>query len=107
VSYESLAAEMRTGVEAIEPVLDGLKHAGLIVENLEDESAKERRVYLCRAPAAISVEEILEPMANIGSYEISDPRIRKVLEIVQQASREALRPITLADMTKGGNRETT
>jgi membrane protein len=107
VSYESLAAEMRTGVEAIEPVLDGLKHAGLIVENLEDESAGERRVYLCRAPAAITVEEILEPMASIGSYEISDARIRKVLEIVQQASREALRPITLADMTKGGSSETT
>jgi YihY family inner membrane protein len=107
VSYESLAAEMRTGIEAIEPVLDGLKQAGLIVENLEDESASERRIYLCRAPAAITVEQILEPLAPIDAVEVSDARIRKVLEIAQQASRDALRPITLADMLKGGRPETT
>jgi membrane protein len=107
VSYESLAAEMRTGLEAIEPVLDGLKHAGLIVENLEDESAGERRIYLCRAPSAITVEQILEPLAPIDASEVSDARIRKVLEIIQQASRDALRRITLADMMKGGKPETT
>ena len=107
VSYESLAAEMRTGIEAIEPVLDGLKQAGLIVENLEDETASERRIYLCRAPSAITVEQILEPLAPIDAVEVSDARIRKVLEIAQQASRDALRPITLADMLKGGRPETT
>ena len=107
VSYQSLAAEMRTGLEAIEPVLDGLKHAGLIVENLEDEKAEQRRIYLCRAPAAITVEQILESVAPINGLEISDPRIRRVLALVQQASREALRPITLADIMKGGNSETT
>jgi len=107
VSYQSLAAEMRTGLEAIEPVLDGLKRAGLIVENLEDESADERPIYLCRAPTAITVEQILEPVATIDSHDVADARIRKVLEIVQQASRDAVRPITLADMMKGGNSETT
>jgi membrane protein len=107
VSYESLAAEMRSSLDAIEPVLDGLKHAGLIVENLEDQSAHERRIYLCRAPAAITVEQILEPGATIDSYRVADARIRKVLDIVQQASRDAVRPITLADMMKGGNPEAT
>ncbi len=107
VSYQSLAAEMRTGLDAIEPVLDGLKHAGLIVENLEDESADERPIYLCRAPSAITVEQILEPVATIDGHEVADERIRKVLEIVQQASRDAVRPITLADMMKGGKSEAT
>ena len=106
VSYQSLAAEVRTGLDAIEPVIDGLKRAGLIVENLEDESTPERRIYLCRAPSAITVEEILEPVAPIDALGISDPRIRKVLEIVAQASRDAVRPITLADMIKGGKSET-
>jgi membrane protein len=107
VSYESLAAEMRSSLDAIEPVLDRLKHAGLIVENLEDQSAHERRIYLCRAPAAITVEQILEPVATIDSYRVADARIRKVLDIVQQASRDAVRPITLADLMKGGKPEAT
>jgi hypothetical protein len=107
VSYESLAAEMRTNIDAIEPVLEGLKHAGLMVENLEDKNALARRIYLCRAPAAITVEEILEPVAPIEAMGVSDLRIRKVLEIVAQASRDAVRPITLADLIKGGKPETT
>ena len=100
VSYESLAVEMRTGLDAIEPVIDGLKHAGLIVENRENENTDERRIYLCRAPSAITVEQILEPLAPLNGLDVSDARIRKVLEIVQQASHDAVRPITLADMTK-------
>jgi DNA-binding IscR family transcriptional regulator len=103
VSYESLAAEMRSGLDTIEPILDRLKQAGLIVENLEGENALARRIYLCRAPAAITVEEILEPVATVDAIGISDLRIRKVLEIVAQASRDAVRPITLADLVKGGN----
>lgn len=107
VSYESLAAEMRSGLDTIEPILDRLKQAGLIVENLEGENALARRIYLCRAPAAITVEEILEPVATVDAIGISDQRIRKVLEIVAQASRDAVRPITLADLVKGGKPETT
>jgi membrane protein len=107
VSYESLAAEMRTHLDTIAPVLDGLKHAGLIVENLEDEKGDERRIYLCRAPAAITVDQIVEPIAAIDHYEVADARIRHVLEIVQRASRDAVRPITLVDMMKPNPRPET
>ena len=100
VSYESLAAEMRTHVDDIAPILDGLKRAGLIVENIEAADADARRIYLCRAPAAITVEQILEPIASIEQHEVTDPRIRKVLEVLQRATRDAVRPITLADMMK-------
>ena len=103
VSYESLAAELRTHVDDIAPILDGLKHAGLIVENIEDVDAEERPIYLCRAPAAITVEQILEPLASIEQHEVTDARIRNVLEVVRRATHDAVRPITLADMMKGPN----
>ena len=100
VSYESLAAEMRTHVDDIAPILDGLKHAGLIVENVEDADADERKIYLCRAPSAITVEQILEPLASLEQHEVTDSRIRNVLEVVRRATHDAVRPITLADMMK-------
>jgi membrane protein len=103
VSYESLATEMRISMDAIAPILDGLKHAGLIVENVEDADAEERKIYLCRTPAAITVEQILEPLASIEQHEVTDPRIRNVLEVLQRATRDAVRPITLADMMKRPN----
>jgi len=100
VSYESLANEMRTDIDSIAPILDGLKHAGLVVENVEDAKSDERQIYLCRAPSAITVEQILEPLAAIEHHELTDARIRKVLEVLQRASRDAVRPITLAEMMK-------
>jgi hypothetical protein len=98
---------MKTSLDTIEPVLDGLKHAGLIVENVEDAHAEVRPIYLCRAPAAITVEQILEPIAALENLEIGDARIRSVLQVAHRAMRDATRPITLADMMKGGKIETT
>ncbi len=100
VTYESLAAEMRTSLDTIEPVLDGLKAAGLIIEDVQDTS-QTRPIYLCRAASAITVEQILEPVAALEAMDVIDGRIRKVLEVIQHATREAVRPITLADVMKG------
>lgn len=101
VSYEGLAAEMKTSLDTIEPVIDRLKDAGLIVENVQHANAQTRPLYLCRAPAAITVEQILEPIAEMEATEISDPRIQRVLHALRHAMREAARPITLAELMVG------
>lgn len=102
ISYEGLAMELHTGLQTVEPVIDGLKNAGLVVEDVSDKNASQRRIFLCRVPSAISVDQILATAAPDNNAHVGDPRIRKILDIVHNASREAVRPITLADVLSDG-----
>ncbi len=102
VTYESLAAELGTAMEAVEPVLDRLKDAGLIVEQSEEKRARFRRVLLCRAPSVMTLDQILSAAVPEASDEVADPRIRLVIHSIHQASREVLKPVTLSDLLNSG-----
>lgn len=102
VTYEGLAMELGTALEAVEPVVDGLKEAGLVMEDLQDKRARYRRVLLCRAPSAITVDQILWSAVPEETAAVADPRIRRILKLIHDASRDAVRPVTLSDMMNGG-----
>jgi membrane protein len=98
VSYKSLAMELQVGLDAIGPIIDALKSAGFVVEDMQDRNARYRRIVLCRAPSAIGIDQILAAASDSDRPDIADPRIRKVLDLINEAARAAVKPITLADI---------
>lgn len=98
VTYEGVAGELGTAMEAVEPVLDRLKEAGLIVEQIGEKRARFRRVLLCRAPSVITLDQILAAAVPEASDEVADPRIRLVLKSIHEAARDVLKPVTLSDL---------
>lgn len=102
ISYESLALELHVGLDAIEPIIDALKSAGFVLEDMQDRNARYRRIVLCRAPSAITVDQILAATTSADHSDVADPRIRKVLDLIRDATRAAVKPITLADVMATG-----
>lgn len=102
VSYEGIAMDLGTAMEAVEPVLDRLGDAGLIVEQSGEKRARFRRVLLCRAPSVITLDQILAAAVPDATEEVADPRIRTVLKSLHDASREVLKPVTLSDLLNSG-----
>lgn len=97
-SCESLAAELHVALDGLGPILDGLKRAGLVVEDGDAKDQRYRRVFLCRAPSAIALEDILEAVSPPDHEAIADQRIRKVLGLLRKAQLNAVGPLTLADL---------
>ena len=102
VSYQSLAMELHVSIDAIEPIIDALKSAGFVVEDTQDRNARYRRIVLCRAPSAISLDQIIATAMAADYSDVADPRIRKVLDLIDDATRAAVKPITLADVMAAG-----
>lgn len=102
VSYAGVAMDLGTAMDAVEPVLDRLKEAGLVIEQSGEKDAGSRRVLLCRAPSVITLDQIVEAAAPEAAGEVADPRIRLVLKSLHDASRQALSPVTLNDLLNSG-----
>ncbi len=94
--------ELGTAMEAVEPVLDRLRDAGLVIEQAEEKRARFRRVLLCRAPSVISLDQILAAAVPEVDDEVTDPRIRMVIQSIHQSAREALKTVTLSDLLNSG-----
>jgi membrane protein len=99
-SCEELAAQLNAPPDSVRPVIEMLKRAGLLVEDAKGKPRRSRPISLCRAPSAITVDEILTHAAPDELDNIADPRIRRILETVREAGSNAVKSLTLADLAK-------
>ncbi len=98
VNVEQLALELRSSLDSVQQIVKGLADAGLVVEADAEKTLGERRVYLCRSAGAISLASVVEFGVPTNGQGVVDPRIRKILDIMDHSHQEALSRITLEDL---------
>jgi membrane protein len=98
-----LAAEMGVSESALEPVLDGLKRGGIIVESAERSTGRDRSpgLFLARDSSAISIAEVLGCLDKEPASVHGDSRIVAILEGLTAAEREMLGSLTIQDLVAG------
>ncbi len=97
-SVESLARELGTDSESIEPIVKRFVDAGLVVEAGPEGPPRTRRIVLCRAADRIGLDRIVECAAPAESASCPDPQIRKVLDLARDSERAVLSKMTLKDL---------
>jgi membrane protein len=105
-SVESLARELGTDSESIEPIVKRFVEAGLVVEAGQEGPPGTRFIVLCRAADRIGLYRIVECVAPAESGSCPDPRIRKVLDLARDSERAVLSRMTLKDLLQAGENQT-
>jgi membrane protein len=99
VDADAIAGELGVAPEALVPIVDGLKSAGLIID-VRDRQGEARRqgLFLARDPGLISLAEVLEHAGVTGSATVRDPRVLRLLRLGLQGEKEVLAPLTVRDL---------
>ena len=103
VTCESLAHELGIAGSAINPLLERLKHSGLLVEGEAEALNQHRGLFLTRDPSTLTVDRILSAgCGHSDSGATSDQRIVKLLDQIDLNEAKLLGSITLRDLLDGG-----
>jgi membrane protein len=102
-TVHGLAAELGVSESALEPVLDRLRHGGIIVESADRSTGRDRSpgLFLARDSSAISIAEVLGCLEKEPASVHGDRRIVAILEGLTAAEREMLGSLTIQDLVAG------
>ncbi len=108
VTARDVARELGANETDLDPVLQRLKHAGLLVEGKADASTNhgDYELLLCRAPSAIPVEAILDAVEEPRAGRTYDWRIKRLLARLENNERNLLKGETLHDLVVSEARPT-
>jgi membrane protein len=98
VTTTDLAHEMGVSTAALEPIIDGLRAADIVIEAQPDANQSHTGLYLVRHPAAISLGDAVGAIVGGGSGADADPRVGGVMRAITDAQMAVLRQMTLADL---------
>jgi membrane protein len=100
VTSESLAQELGIAESTLTPLLERLKHSGLLVEGQADNLRElGRGLFLTRDPSSLTIDQILSASCGRGETRATDdPRIVKLLEQLDHKEVELLGSVTLRDL---------
>lgn len=109
VTAEGLAAELGISQTALEPIIQRLKEAGLVLETDAAPDAKTPvGLFLARAPDHVRLGEVLHAVdADSHSTQRGDPRIAPVLMRLGSLEVEQLNALTLTDLQRGAGESST
>jgi len=95
----SLATELGIPQKALEPVLERLRHAGIIVESAEPSPDRTPPIVLARDTSAIPLAEVLSCIE--GASPQAGAEITSLLDELGEAQRERLGALTVNDLASG------
>jgi len=98
VTPTALAHELGVGERALEPILDRLMEAGLIVEASPNSRGPAAGLFLVRPPASVPLAEALAPFIAGEEGATGDPRVARVMLGIVKAQTDALKSMTVADL---------
>ncbi len=100
LTAESLAHELGLDHNALGPMLERLKHSGLVVEAQVEHLGRPGGLFLAREAATLRLDEILESVCGADDLGAAggEPRIGEVLARLARLEGELLRSMTLSDL---------
>ncbi|HEY6395553.1 MAG TPA: hypothetical protein VIX12_09060, partial [Candidatus Binataceae bacterium] len=98
VSQSGFARELGVPPSSLDPIVEGLKRGGFIVESNADAGARESGLFMVRDPATVSLEEAMSSVRDDDTGSRSDPRIEHVMNRLDAAERDVLRSMTVKDL---------
>lgn len=98
VTTADLAHEMGVSAAAMEPIIEGLRAAEIVVEAQPDANNSHTGLYLVRHPEAISLADAVGGLVGADSGAPADSRVGGVMRAISDAQLGVLRKMTLADL---------
>jgi membrane protein len=98
VTTTDLAHEMGVSTSVLEPIIDGLRAADIVIEAQPDANQSHTGLYLVRHPAAISLADAVGAIVAGGSGAEADARVGGVMRAITEAQMGVLSQMTLADL---------
>ena len=98
VTLETLASELRMRPAELEPLIEGLKQTGLVIESMGDHKPSQG-LFLTVDPAQVKLSEAFRGL-EMDTW--GDQRIAGLLGQLREAETRQLEPITLRDLQHGG-----
>jgi membrane protein len=98
-----LASELGVSETALRPVIERLKHGGVVIESADPESFFDRShgIFLARDSSRITLAEVLGCLDTAPPTHHGDHRIAAVLEGLTAAERQMLSGLTVYDLVTG------
>jgi membrane protein len=98
-----IASELNVPETALRPVLERLKHGGIVIESADPRSRfdRDRGIFLARDSSTITLAEVLGCLDVAPATPRGDQRIAAILEGISEAERELLSGMTVMDFASG------
>jgi len=94
----TLARHMLVRESTLEPIVDALKEAGVVVESAASVHSGKSGLFLVRDPASIVLGDALADIVPPDERDSSDPRVSHVLDELESARTNVLKSITLEQL---------
>jgi membrane protein len=98
VTATDIAHELGVSAAALEPVIDGLKDAEIIVEAEPKADQPHSGLFLVKHPAAIPLADAIGALLERTSGAEPDSRVAAVMRAITDAQTSVLKQMTLADL---------
>ncbi len=98
-----IAAELGVSETAMRPIVERLKHGGVVIESADSTSFFDRghELFLARDSSKIPLAEVLGCLEGTTANPSGDQRIAAIIESVSAAEHELLGGLTVMDLANG------
>ena len=98
-----IASELGVSETAMRPIVERLKHGGIVIESADSSSFFDRghELFLARESSKIPLAEVLECLESTTANPSVDQRIAAIIESVSAAEHELLGALTVMDLANG------
>lgn len=102
-TVHGLAGELGVSETALRPIVEHLKHGGIVIESAESPSFfdQTRELFLARDSSTITIAEVLGCLNSATARPRGDQRIAAILDGLTAAEREMLGGLTVLDLVSG------
>jgi membrane protein len=102
-TVHGLAGELGVSETALRPIVEHLKHGGIVIESAESPSFfdRTRELFLARDSSTITIAEVLGCLNSASATPRGDQRIAAILDGLTAAEREMLGGLTVLDLVSG------
>ncbi len=101
LQFQDLAIPLGLAPATLEPVVEGLKSGGFVVEVPSSKGSKAgAELHLVRAPESIKLADALASATLADNSNIADARVAAVMQRLASAQRQVLETMTLADLMR-------
>jgi membrane protein len=98
-----IASELAVSETALRPIVERLKHGGIVIESVDSRSFFDRghELFLARDSNKIPLAEVLRCLEGPEANPSGDQRIAAIIESVSAAEHELLGGLTVMDLANG------
>ena len=98
-----IAGELGVSETAMRPIVERLKHGGIVIESADSLSFSNRghELFLARDSNKIPLAEVLGCLESSTARTSGDQRIEAIIESVSAAEHELLGGLTVMDLANG------